>query len=145
MVHRLMFLVIPLVLACGGPVGLLPGGRLSGELEPAPGNWVFAGDYGYMELETRPADPYSVNLAYTVLDGVLYANAGDSETRWVKNIAADPQVRIRMGETLYSLRAERVTNAAELARFGRAWTGHGSFYRDPSELDVAYVFRLVAP
>ena len=62
-----------------------------------------------MQLETNPAEPYSVNLAYTVLGGRFYVNAGGTETRWAAHIAADPRVRLRLDERLYDLRARRVT------------------------------------
>ena len=130
-------------LACGGPLGLFPGGKLAGSVQPPPANWAGAGEYGLIELETRPDEPYSVNIAYTVVDGDLYANAGDTETQWVKNIAADPRVLIRMDDVIYPLTAERVTDADEIARFGRAWTRQGYFYRDPAELGEVWVYRLV--
>jgi hypothetical protein len=140
------FLASALALAafgCNGPTGLLPGGRLDGDTRPAPSDWAFAGDYGTMQLETRPEEPYSVNLAYTIVGGTLYVNAGDTETQWVKNIAEDPRVRLRMGRALYDLRAERVTDAAEIAAFAVAWTDQSMFRRDPTDLDRVWIYRLV--
>ena len=125
-------------------MGLLPGGRLAGELRPAPGDWGLAGSHGTAQLETRPEDPYSVNVAFTVLGGSLYVNAGDTETRWVRNIAEDPRVRLRIEDALYELRAERVTDAAELDAFGAAWTDQSFFRRDPRKLDEVWVYRLAA-
>jgi len=130
--------------ACSGPCGLLPGGALSGETRPVPDDWSFAGDAGTMQLESRPGDPYSVNIAYTFIDGVPYINAGDTETAWVNNIAADPLVRARIDGVLYELRAVRVTDEAEIARFAEAWTGQSMFRRDPSALDRVWIYRLVA-
>ena len=138
----LPLLIAGFALACGGPLGLLPGGKLAGPLEPPPGSWGFAGEYGYIELETRPEDPYSVNIAYTVVGGQLYANAGDTETEWVKNIAENPEVRIRMGDTLYPLKAERVTSVEELERFGKVWARQSRFHRDPAGLGEVWVYRL---
>ena len=109
-------------LGCNGPFGLLAGGELDGEARPAPTDWAFAGDYGTVQLETRPEDPYSVNIAFTILDGRLYINAGDTETQWVKNIALNPLVRLRMDDVLYDLRAERVMDTDEIAAFAGAWT-----------------------
>lgn len=136
-------LVLALV-ACNGPFGLLPGGRLDGDSAPAPADWSFAGEYGTAQLETRPGDPYSVNLAFTVMDGRLYVNAGDSETEWVKNMGADSRVRLRLDDVIYSLRAERVTDAEEIRAFGRAWTDQSFFRRDPADLEVVYLYRLVS-
>ena len=84
-----------------------------------------------------------MNLAFTVMDGQLYINAGGTETQWVKNIAANPRVRLRMDGVLYDLRAERVTDPAEIAAFGKAWTGQSMFRRDPAKLDEVWLYRLI--
>lgn len=140
-------LALPLILAalgCNGPMGLLPGGELNGEARPAPADWAFAGDSGIVQLETRPEDPYSVNIAFTVLGGRLYINAGDTETQWVKNIASNPQVRLRLDGVLYDLRAERVMDADEIAAFAGAWTSQSMFRRDPTRLEGVWLYRLVS-
>jgi hypothetical protein len=138
--------LLPLLAAsgCNGPFILLPGGELDGETRPAPSDWSFAGDYGTVQLETRPEDPYSVNVAFTVVDGRLYINAGDTETKWVKNITVSPLVRLRMNGVLYDLRAERVKDTEEIATFGRAWTSQSMFRRDPAGLDEVWIYRLVS-
>lgn len=130
---------------CGGPTGLLPGGALAGESAEAPRDWAFAGDSGTIQLETNPAEPYSVNLAYTILDGRLYINAGGTETQWAKNIAANPEVRLRMNGNVYPLRATRVLDAAEFEAFAEAWTNQSFFRRDPRNYDEVWLFELVAP
>jgi hypothetical protein len=142
--RRLSALLLLATLGCNGPFALLPGGMLDGEVKPAPSDWAFAGDYGTVQLETRPEDPYSVNVAYTVMEGRLYVNAGDTETRWVKNMTVSPLVRLRMDGVLYDLRAERVTDAAEISAFGEAWTSQSMFRRDPVELGEVWVYRLVS-
>ena len=129
---------------CNGPRLLLPGGRLDGDAMPAPSDWAFAGEYGTVQLETRPEDPFSVNVAFTVIGGQLYINAGDTETQWVKNIAANPLVRLRMDGVLYELRAERVMDADEIAAFAGAWTSQSMFRRDPTGLDQVWIYRLVS-
>jgi hypothetical protein len=120
----------------------MPGGGLEGPVEPGPSDWSFAGDSGTVQLETRPQDPYSVNIAYTVIQGRLYINAGGTETQWVKNMAANPQVRLRLDDTLYELRAERVTDRDEIATFGKAWTDQSFFRRDPGKLEQVWLYRL---
>ena len=143
--HRaLLALLVFSVLGCEGPTGFFPGGALAGEVAPTPSGWASVGEWGTAQLETNPTEPYSINLAYTVLDGTLSVNAGDTETQWVQHMSADPRVRLRIDGTLYELRAERVIDAEEIARFGEAWTSQSRFRRDPSELDPVWVYRLVA-
>jgi hypothetical protein len=146
---RFMLLRLPLTLAlagagCSGPFGLLPGGELDGNPAAPPSDWSFAGDYGTAQLETRPEEPYSVNLAYTIIAGVLYVNAGDTETQWVTHMIDNPLVRLRLDGVLYDLRAQRVTDAGEVAAFAKAWTSQSMFRRDPADLDEVFIYRLVS-
>ena len=129
---------------CNGPTFTFPSGALRGERQPVPSDWSAKGDSGIAQLETNPDDPYSVNLVFTVIDGAVYINAGDTETRWVKNITANPAVRLRIDSALYDLRAERVTDGATVAAFAKAWTSQSTFRRDPTELEVVWIYRLVA-
>ena len=139
-----LLLLAPVVLGCEGPTGFFSGGALSGPVATAPDGWVLpsGASWGTGQLETNPADPYSVNLNYTIVEGVLYVNAGDTETQWVVNMDADPRVRLRIDGTVYELRAERVTDRAEVDRFAPAWTAQGAWARDPSELDELWLYRL---
>lgn len=145
---RQVGLLIPVAasaFACSGPLAILPGGQISGQMaEPGtvPADWSVVGDYGFFELETRPSDPYSVNIAYTVVGGVLYAYAGATETQWVKNMEEDPRVIIGMEGTLYPLRAARVTTPDEIEGFGAAWTSQNPFHRDPKGSDEVWLYRL---
>lgn len=138
---RLLALALALT-GCKGPWFLLPGGKLEGEPGPVPPDWSSAGAYGTAQLETRPEAPYSVNVGFTVVEDRIYVNAGDTETRWVKNIAANPLVRLRLDGALYDLRAERVTDPAEIAAFAVAWTGQSMLRRDPTGLERVWLYRL---
>ncbi len=130
---------------CNGPLAVFPGGKLGGDVALTPTDWSSAGAYGTAQLETRPEEPYSVNLVFTVVAGRLYINAGDTETRWVKNIEANPAVRLRIDGAVYALRAERVTDPAEIAAFAVAWTDQSMFRRDPSKYAQVWIYRLVTP
>ena len=140
----LLFLLLLVCTAagCNGPLMLLPGGELDGDVRAAPSVWTHAESYGIAQLETRPENPYSVNIAFTIVEERLYVNAGDTETQWAKNITANPLVRLRMDGVLYELRAERVTDTGEIAAFGSAWTSQSVFRRDPTELDEVWIYRL---
>lgn len=144
--RRLVLLValLALSLACNGPTFTFPGGALNGTPADAPPDWSAIGPYGMAQLETRPDDPYSVNLVFTVVDRSLYVNAGDTETQWVRNISANPDVRLRIEGTLYDLRAERIEDAETIRAFAKAWTSQSRFRRDPIGLERVWIYRLVA-
>jgi len=132
------------VVSCNGPLPFLSAGELAGDLQPTPAKWAFDDDFGVIQLETRPAEPYSVNLAYTLVDGSLYIHAGDTRTEWVRHIETDPRVRFRLNESIYELAATRVTDPAEISAFAKAWVSHSAFHRDPESLDEIWLYRLAA-
>ena len=104
------------VTACGGPLLVFPGGRLSGEevAEPVE-DWSFVTD-SFVDLETRPDDPYSVELNYFVKDGNLYIDPAEGR-RWLEYLRADPNVRARFGGKVYPLTAVLVGQPGELPGF----------------------------
>ncbi len=102
--------------ACGGPFFVIPGGELSGEVVSEPvSNWWFVTDR-FVDLETRPEDPYSVELNYVVKDGQLYIDPAEGR-KWLEFVRADPRVRVRFGDKIYPLRAVLVGRPGELEGF----------------------------
>ena len=97
-----------------------------------------------IQLETRPADPYSVNIWVVALDEHLYVHAGASRSAWVEHMESDPNVRVRVGDSLYELTAARVEEQGELDRFSDAY--ERKYGRRPRNENVAeaYLFRLGA-
>jgi len=133
------------ILVCGcscGPFLLLPGGKLDGPVKPTPASFAFAADAGTIQLETRPADPYSVNVMGAVVGDGLYVSGGDTRTAWVENIEADPLVRARVGGDVYELRARRVVDKAEMEKFAVVWLSLGSWARDPRQYPEVWVYQL---
>ena len=61
---------------------------------------------------------------------------------WAENIAANPLVRLRIAGTLYDLRAERVTDAVEIASFGKVWARQSMFLRDPAQFEEVWLYRM---
>jgi hypothetical protein len=120
----------------------MSGGELHGRVAEAPVIWQLDEDSGLAQLETRPADPYSINLTYVQLDGRFYIYAGDTRTNWVKHIEEDPAVRIRVGDTIYAARAVRVLRNDEIAEFAAIWENLSLFQRDPLGLDEVWLYRL---
>ncbi len=104
------------VAACGGPFLVFPGGALRGQVADGPvKDWSFAQDK-FVDLETRPADPYSVTVNYVVRDGRLYVDPAEGR-RWLDYMREDPRVRVRFGGVIYPAHAVLVQDPAELQGF----------------------------
>lgn len=111
-------LAVFLAVACG-PV---PGGALKGTVAPVPADWsqALGGDRAFCEVEARPADPHSIQLECFLLEGNLYAQSHRwalaswwPVTSWAAIWIEHPDVKVRIGDQLYELRAVQVTDPAE--------------------------------
>jgi hypothetical protein len=140
---RAVVLVSVVLSGCScGPFLLLPGGKLSGTPAATPERFEIPGNRDTIQLETRPEDPYSVNVSGAVVDGKLYVSAGDTLSTWAKAIEANPLVRVRYAGNLYDLKARRVTDRGELQAFSTVWTSGNTFSRDPMKLGEVWVYQL---
>ena len=128
--------------ACEGPFGLASGGELSGTVAAPPSTWQLDEEVGFAQLETRPDNPYSVNIAAVELEGRLYVYAGNTRTNWVQHIEQNPHVRIRIQEVIYPLSAVRVEDRDEFVAFAAEWAGRSMFQRDPMQFDEVWLYRL---
>ena len=133
-----------MVSACDGPPHFMAGGELSGAVSDVPDVWQLDEESGLAQLETRPEDPYSINLTYVQLDGRFYVYAGDTRTSWVQHIEQNPLVRIRVDDAIYPARAVRVNSDDEIAEFAAIWANRSVFSRDPSGFDKVWLYRLEA-
>lgn len=99
-----------LLVACGGPLGPIPGGALSGPELACPR--AFPSDVRELQIEVRPGDPYSVTTWNVVLDGSLHVPADflNPVKRWPHYVEADDRVRVRLGGLVYACRARRVSD-----------------------------------
>ena len=70
----------------------------------------------FVDLETRPSAPYSVELNYTVRDGNLYIDPAEGRN-WLDHIREDPNVRVRFSGKVYPLKALLVGEPGELEGF----------------------------
>ena len=101
----------------GGPLGMLPGGRLSGQWGPPVKAWDFVAAEPTVELETNPEAPRSVTVWSVVWHGDLYVSA-DFLTpwkRWPHQVLRDPRVVVRVGQQRWRRRAVRVTDEGQIA------------------------------
>lgn len=144
----LVVLAVSLLTGCG-PLGPIPGGALGGEVHSgAPPDWRSFADVDQIQLETRPADPYSVNTWIGVYRGRPYVptslilGADDPMDRqWVKNVLEDPNVRARVEGVVYPLRAVRVEDEVELAAV-RALLLEKYEVEADEHVDQGWIFRL---
>ncbi len=105
-----------LATGCGGPFLVFPGGELRGELVAEPvDDWSFV-DSWFIDLETRPGDPYSVELNYLVKDGQLYIDPAEGRA-WLEHIREDSRVRVRFAGKIYPLKVVLVGKPGELEGF----------------------------
>ena len=138
--------------ACGcGPLGPIPGGGLRGEVvTESVDSWSFTFDHDTVQLETRPADPYSVNVWIIGHEGNLYVPTSliagtdePSDRQWVQNVLADPDVRVRIDGRLYERRAGRVEDPAELEAVRAKLLAKYEVEKSDDGREVrAWIFRL---
>ncbi len=123
-------IVVALVVAVGAILlsrsagfDVIPGGRLSGEDIAGPvTDWSFIQQHPIVTLEVRPSDPYSVNTSCFLHEGVPYVRSsprfpllqvrqlfwGSGESHWALLLLQDPNMRLKVGNKIYTVRATRV-------------------------------------
>lgn len=140
------FLVIPIALVCiagcSEPFIVFAGGDLSGEERPPPDDWSELRTEETFQLETRPDDPYSVNIWAVGIGEDAYIGTGPGGTNWSEYITRDPRVRLRVEETVYALLARPVEDVPERRRVAQAFAEKYDMDRDQNWLEDALVFRL---
>jgi hypothetical protein len=93
-----------------GPLGPIGGGRLRGEVAAStPADWSFADRVGEVQVETQwGLLPWSVTTWCLTHAGRLYLPSRNClAKRWVQNVLANPEVRVRLEGRIYELRAVR--------------------------------------
>ncbi len=129
------------VAACSEPFITIPGGVLTGEVLDPPLEWGEVPDT--IQLETRPSDPYSINIWGLALDNRLYVATGDDGTNWTAHIEADPGVRVRLApEQTYRLQANLVTDATERAAVIGAYAAKYDVDPEDGWVQGGMIFRL---
>lgn len=143
MLRRVLVGLMLLVVAACQPIGPMPGGALNGTVQPVPSDWGELAKVDTVQLETRPDSPYSVNIWGIALGANYYVAAGSGETSWTKYIEANANVRLRIGESVFELRATRVTESQELDQVRAAYGAKYEMTDDQKEQSArATVYRL---
>ena len=142
----LLSLSLSLLLAgCSEPFTVFTGGALSGEQSTAPDDWAALAEIETMQLETRPADPYSVNIWAVGIGSDLYVGTGPDGTRWSQYLQEDRQVRFRAEGKVYALHAQPVVEPEERRRVAEAYVEKYDLDSDENWVMEAQVFRLDRP
>lgn len=139
----IIVLLAAFMLGCG-PVWMIPGSGLSGEVSPHPGDWSFSNDAKIVQLETNSNDPYSVNIWGVGTGKDFYVAAGDKTSTWAQNMTNDPNVRLKVEDALFELRAVSITDEAEMQSVLAALSAKYDFEPDPEQREKAMLFRLDA-
>ena len=128
---------------CSEPFVTIPGGKLHGEMLEPPDAWAEVPET--IQLETRPTDPYSINIWSVGIGPDLYVATGSEGTAWTEFIARDPNVRVRLGGGLYQLQAAEVDEADARTQVVRAYAD--KYDVDPQDGWVAEgrIIRLDRP
>jgi hypothetical protein len=103
-----------MLVACGGPMGPIPGGKLEGAPSEWPEDWAFTDAIENVLLETRPGEPYSVTVWAVSYGNSLYIGAGSGQNRWVQYIADNNAVVLSVNGSIYTATATTVTDRAEI-------------------------------
>lgn len=148
--RRIIPLLLLPMLVGWGPCGPIPGGEISGEAVTEPvTDWIFTNDHSTIQVETRPEDPYSVTT-WCFTDGPhLYVpSRGAAGKPWVEYVTADPRVRLRIGDEIYSGLAVRITDDGERQRVAYHLTEKYLLARwgidpgDPQDYADTWFFRI---
>ena len=96
--------------ACSEPFITIPGGKLAGQSLDPPVEWSEVP--GTIQMEMRPADPYSINIWSVGVGSDLYVATSADGTTWTGFLEADNSVRVRLQDVIYTLKA------SESAQYG---------------------------
>lgn len=144
---RLLFSILLLTLStllagCDEPFIVMAGGALTGETDDPPLDWTPLNEVEVVQLETRPEDPYSVNVWMIARGKNIYVATGTGETRWTRNIAENPDVRLRVDGKIYALEATRVTDETEKIDIGNEYVKKYGVDDDDNWVDEGQLYRL---
>lgn len=142
MKNILLLVLLTFIYGCSEYIPIA-GGKLQGTLTLPPGDWTEIAKADIIELETNPADPYSVKLWVIGKGTDLYVHAGDNRARWVEHMEIDPNVRLLIDGKLFELSSVRVESADEFTVFANVYEEkYGNRPRNEN-VNEAYLFRLV--
>ena len=106
-------IVLLLGVALVAPIGDMPGIRLGGSPATAPAQWSSVDLPEEVLLSTSAGVlPHVVILWVVESDDRLYL-IGDPASTWVEGATRSPDVRLRIGDNVYGMRAARITSGRQ--------------------------------
>ena len=123
MIKKLGFVLLMVPFLTGlGPWERTPGGKLLGEVHTEQvSDWSFVSDAKRCAVETRPQFPHSVTVNCWSLDGQLYIGCMNCQGKtWSRYLLAEPNVRVRVLDTIYPVVFLRVKDQEEMLEAWRA-------------------------
>ena len=95
------------------PIYMISGKRLSGDELSYPADWSMCSHHQTIAVEARVDDPHSVTTICFVHDGDLIVPAmNGSEKQWPAMVVRDPRVRVKIGDSVYPARADRLVDVS---------------------------------
>ncbi len=135
-------LTLLLLAGCAEPMIVLPGGALGGTRGDPPADWTEYNDIEVIQLETRPEEPYSINIWAAGIGGDLYVATSADGTRWTEHIDRNRDVRIRVLDTIYELEAVAVLDHEERQRVAAEYVTKYDVDSDDNWVAAGRIYRL---
>lgn len=152
---RLILLLSLLLVSGCEPQDRRPGLWLSGPVAPPPESWTFVNDHQEVFIETHPwyRVPHSVTVVIAEANGRVFVPSIYDEDlpfpgtkHWNANIAADPEVRVKIGGSIYEMTARPAETTEEWAEGLAALANKYGFWReleaDPSKRPPFVIIQL---
>jgi hypothetical protein len=147
---RIAPLLIVLLVAGCQPINKIPGLWLGGSLAPTPSSFEFVAEHEEITLRAEGDFlPRVVTIWGAGFPDALYV-WGDPASGWTQRVAERPDVMVRIGDDVFELRAEKVSDRTESERVAAAYAAkYGEdldaiFGRPATVDDFVLVYRLTA-
>ncbi len=109
----IMMTLLVVYLNRSDPWAQIPGKRITGEeATERMDDWSFMEPSTRVILEVRPSNPYSLYIRAYQHKGVLYLNSISPENRWTQFLLEDSNLRLKVKNKIYKVRATRVEDPA---------------------------------